>query len=124
MEPQFQLFGMVLWIRVVENNSRGCPKKECNKYSNLVLIYHSDGTFAEYAHLKKDGALVNEGDKVSIGQKIALSGSTGYSTGPHLHLEVFLPKPYGRNSVKTKFLVKKGKKKKYLKASKTYSKKY
>jgi len=55
-------------------------------YGNLVVIEHADGRETRYGHLSK--LMVSEGEKVSLGQQIALSGSTGKSTGPHLHFEI------------------------------------
>lgn len=55
-------------------------------YGNLVIIQHADGRESRYGHLSKIS--VSEGDKVSGGQQIGLVGSTGKSTGPHLHFEI------------------------------------
>jgi len=55
-------------------------------YGNLVVLRHPDGRQTRYGHLHK--IMVSEGDKVSKGQQFAVSGSTGKSTGPHLHFEV------------------------------------
>ena len=54
-------------------------------YGKVVIIEHSDGIRTLYAHCSK--LLVKAGDKVKRGEVIALVGSTGNSTGPHLHLE-------------------------------------
>jgi hypothetical protein len=56
--------------------------------ANLVRIIHDDGTMALYAHLQENGVYVKVGQKVSVGQQIAVSGNTGYSSGPHLHFAV------------------------------------
>lgn len=55
-------------------------------YGNTVLIKHADGYTSLYAHA--DENLVKVGTKVKKGDVIALSGSTGKSTGPHLHFEL------------------------------------
>jgi len=57
------------------------------KYGEVVVIEHLNGLRSLYAHLTKRS--VNVGDEVAAGEPIGLSGSTGHSTGPHLHLEAF-----------------------------------
>ena len=55
-------------------------------YGKLVDIRHPDGTLTRYAHNSK--ILVRKGQQVQQGQRISLMGSTGFSTGPHLHFEI------------------------------------
>lgn len=57
--------------------------------ANYVIVDHGDGTSALYWHLTRDGALVEVGDRVFQGERIALSGHTGFSTLPHLHFSAF-----------------------------------
>ena len=60
--------------------------------ANSVRILHTDGSMAVYAHLALEKVLVAPGVKVEVGQLIAYSGNTGYSTGPHLHFAVQINK--------------------------------
>ena len=55
-------------------------------YGKVVILEHKDGYKSVYGHNEK--ILVQEGEYVQAGQRIALSGNTGRSTGPHLHFEV------------------------------------
>lgn len=55
-------------------------------YGNLVVVKHFNGLETYYAHLSKIN--VKEGDTLSAGQELGLGGSTGRSTGPHLHYEI------------------------------------
>jgi len=55
-------------------------------YGQMVEINHGNGLATRYCHNEK--LLVKQGDMVSKGQEVALMGSTGHSTGPHLHFEV------------------------------------
>lgn len=55
-------------------------------YGNLVLIDHGNGVISLYGHQSK--VAVSQGDKVKAGQVIGYVGSTGWSTGPHLHFEI------------------------------------
>lgn len=57
-------------------------------YGYVIYINHEDGRQTRYAHLSK--VLVSVGDKVEQGERIARSGNTGVSTGPHLHFEILI----------------------------------
>lgn len=59
-----------------------------NGYGNLVEIDHGDGLLTRYAHASR--LYVKQGDVVKRGQRVAAVGSSGLSTGPHLHFEVKL----------------------------------
>ncbi|MBR6771388.1 MAG: M23 family metallopeptidase [Lachnospiraceae bacterium] len=57
-------------------------------YGYVIYIDHGDGRQTRYGHLSK--ILVSPGQKVTQGQKIALSGNTGISSGPHIHFEILI----------------------------------
>lgn len=57
-------------------------------YGNFVMLQHDDGTITVYAHLYANSITVKEGDNVKAGQVIGKMGSSGHSTGLHLHFEV------------------------------------
>lgn len=69
--------GVVKEIKTVSNSGG---------YGNLTILQHADGTITYYAHQSK--IMVTEGQVVATGEVIGLVGSTGHSTGPHLHFEV------------------------------------
>lgn len=109
-------------VTVVTENNRNCKTKECANFNNKIIILHSDGTFAEYVHLRQNGSVVKVGDEVSQGQHIGYSGNTGWSQGPHLHFSVFIPKmDGGRRYFKTKFSVAGSKVPVFLSEGKTYA---
>ncbi len=66
-------------------------------YGNRVMIKHPNGYVTLYGHLLADSHKVKTGDKVSKGQVIGLRGSTGRSTGPHVHFEVRRPGASNQN---------------------------
>jgi len=59
-------------------------------FGNLVEIRHLNGYVTRYAHLRGFGPAIRSGARVAIGQTIGYVGSTGLSTGPHLHFEVLV----------------------------------
>ncbi|MBQ8762845.1 MAG: M23 family metallopeptidase [Clostridia bacterium] len=67
-------------VEVVQRSNSG--------YGNMILINHGDGYKTRYAHMVSGSMTVSVGDYVEAGQTIGKVGSTGNSTGPHLHFEV------------------------------------
>lgn len=78
-------------IEVKEDSNRGGASSAYATDGNYIAIYHADGTFSSYVHLKKNGSIVEVGDEVLEGSLIGFSGNTGLSTGPHLHFSVNVP---------------------------------
>jgi murein DD-endopeptidase MepM/ murein hydrolase activator NlpD len=56
--------------------------------ANLVRVLHADGSMALYAHLQAGSAVIRPGQALEAGQRLANSGNTGFSSGPHLHFAV------------------------------------
>ncbi len=79
--------GVVVAIRQ-DSDAGGKDNKYINA-ANHVVIKHKDNSFAEYSHLKKNSLLVKLGQKVKTNEPLALSGNTGFSSKPHLHLAVY-----------------------------------
>ncbi len=73
--------GVVMGVDDSDTSCRGAS------YGKWVLIKHNNGLTTLYAHMSSFS--VSEGQAVTSGQKIGLSGNTGYSTGPHLHFTVY-----------------------------------
>ncbi len=59
-----------------------------NKYGKMIIIKHEEENYSIYAHCNK--LLVEEGEVITKGQEIAKSGSTGQSTGPHVHFSIVM----------------------------------
>jgi murein DD-endopeptidase MepM/ murein hydrolase activator NlpD len=75
-------------------------------YGNQVVIKLADGYYAQYAHLSS--LSVSAGQSVTAGQQVGLSGSTGNSTGPHLHFEIRTTPDYGSDVDPVAYLRSKG----------------
>lgn len=67
--------------------------------ANHISVIHDDGTLGQYAHLQTNSAYVSIGQRVTAGQRLALSGNTGYSSGPHLHFAVVTNRKNGPTSL-------------------------
>jgi hypothetical protein len=81
--------GTVLRVRNVSEPGDACYSgggSACANYANTVEVKHSDGTVALYMHLNR--GTVSPGDPVAQGQEIGKSGTSGWSTGPHVHVQV------------------------------------
>ncbi|MFF2011947.1 M23 family metallopeptidase [Streptomyces sp. NPDC058195] len=75
-------------------------------YGNAVVIKHSNGTYSQYAHLSKIDVRI--GESVRTGDRIASSGNTGNSSGPHLHFEIRHTADYGSAVNPVHFLNREG----------------
>ncbi len=83
-------------IRVVQKYTKSHQDKMRIHEVNKVEILHSDGSVAAYAHLKANSTPLKTCDKINKGQLIGLSGNTGFSSGPHLHVDVTRPIGIGK----------------------------
>lgn len=91
-------------VKIKDDSDKGGPDRKFENAANYILVRHADGSIANYAHLQKGGAKVVLGQKVKAGDWIALSGNSGFSTGPHLHFAVFKTKSGSeRESIPVKF---------------------
>ncbi|MFE9449798.1 M23 family metallopeptidase [Streptomyces sp. NPDC006739] len=75
-------------------------------YGNQIVIKMADGMYTQYGHLSSVG--VSVGQQVTPGQQIGLSGSTGNTTGPHLHFEARTTAEYGSDVDPVAYLRKHG----------------
>jgi hypothetical protein len=81
--------GTVIGTRLVSPPGSSCYDgggSACANYANTVEVKHSDGTVALYMHLS--AITVNEGAPVAQGEEVGKSGNSGWSTGPHLHVQI------------------------------------
>lgn len=75
-------------------------------FGNSIVVKHRDGTYTQYGHLSSIS--VSAGQTVEAGQQIGLSGSTGNTTGPHLHFEARTSPEYGSDTDPVAYLGKHG----------------
>lgn len=111
-------------VKVVESNNQSCPDISCAPFNNYVLVYHNDGTFSQYVHLRQNGAAVQEGDIIKENDLIGYSGDTGWANGPHLHFMVFIQGIDKPETLKTKFRINDGKEAQLLKEKVEYARNY
>jgi len=97
LHPVLKVYKLHTGVDIAGNNCNGKPvvaaadgtvivSKYSNSYGNYIVIDHGGGITTLYAHSSK--LEVSVGQKVKAGQEIMKVGTTGYSTGPHLHFEV------------------------------------
>lgn len=99
--------GVVVWIKqdyVLDGTDDYFADK-----ANMIQVLHEDGTIAVYAHLLNESVKVSVGQQVEAGQVLARSGSSGYSTGPHLHFVVWKNTGLQYRSVPFTFMTDSGK---------------
>ncbi|GEM_PF-1450143 len=107
-------------IAIKQDSNKG-GKNIGAEYSNFIWILHNDGSIAKYVHMKHKGAKVKVGKEVKAGDVIGISGSTGRASGPHLHVQVDVPKgSKGSDLISIPFKDKNGKSMS-IEEGKTYS---
>ncbi|WP_417617949.1 M23 family metallopeptidase [Oceanisphaera sp.] len=86
-------------VAAVDSHVGGGLEPKYRGKSNHLRLRHADGTMTLYAHLQTGSLRVRKGDRVKVGQRVAASGDTGYSSGPHLHLALQIDKAGHRESI-------------------------
>ena len=82
-------------VDMVDWNDRYGTTEEFAKDGNYITLKHANDEFSQIVHLAKGSSKVKIGDRVEARQEIALSGSSGWMTEPHLHFFVFKNLPQG-----------------------------
>ncbi|MEM6765070.1 MAG: M23 family metallopeptidase [Bacteroidota bacterium] len=91
-------------VGVIDGYTYGGKDRKWRDYANFITLYHPDmNILTQYVHLVKNGSLVEVGDTVLSGQKIAISGETGFTTIPHLHFNVIYIGEAGARSIPAEF---------------------
>ncbi|RYG49815.1 MAG: M23 family metallopeptidase, partial [Chitinophagaceae bacterium] len=111
-------------VKIVQHNTEHCESEACKQFNNYVIIMHSDGSYAYYAHIKQNGAKAKIGDKVKQGDVIAYSGNVGWSGGPHLHFACFIGGFDNWRTLETQFRTGKGDSTETLKEKNSYVRDY
>lgn len=106
--PVFSARGGVV-VDMKQDSNEGGEADYYRDKANYVTILHNDGTFGDYLHLQKNTVRVRVGQKIRAGQQLALSGSTGFITGPHLHFHVKIAQEGGKyTTIPVKFSTRDG----------------
>lgn len=106
--------------QVKQDSNDGCPTSDCKEQGNYIIIYHEDGSYATYVHLRQNGSLVNIGQQVTAGTPIGYSGNTGWSSSPHLHFDVAIPNELEKTTIPVTFSID-GRPSNVLETKKQYS---
>ena len=75
-------------FQTVSDNDAGGSDESFRSKANVVRVLHNDGTIGNYVHLMHEGVAVKQGERIEPGRILGYAGSTGQSTGPHLHFAV------------------------------------
>lgn len=96
-------------LRTEDRFDLSCFKSDCEDLANFVEIRHDDGTVGKYYHLQFGSVVVEPGQRIGRGERIAKSGDTGFSNAPHLHFGVYQPLEDGSTqSIAVRFAVRGG----------------
>ncbi len=84
------------------DSDKGGNNVKYRPFANFIRVKHDDGTMSIYVHLSCRSNRLNVGDRVRKGEVLALSGNTGYTTGPHLHFAMQTNTEQGLQGIKYK----------------------